>query len=96
MNQEHTKYLLNKCTAIKDNIVRYVSGKLDSDERNTIEESLFSEIVFYRMMGIATERKPEFQIKYELDILNKKIESSNQLLRKVLIILNGLILKNDK
>ncbi len=53
-------------------------------KRDSIETSLFSEIVYFRILGITRDRKPDFQIKHEIDTLNKKIDSTNQLLYKVL------------
>jgi hypothetical protein len=93
MDSDHGRYIIDRYTTIKDNIVKYVSGKLDASERDSIETSLFSEIVYFRILGITRDKKPDFQIKHEMDILNKKIDSTNKLLYKVLVILNGLIPK---
>jgi hypothetical protein len=77
------------------NIVNYVSGK-EHDKQNELEEKIFSDIMIMRISGTILKSDDNRPIDKDTENINKKIDSTNLLLRNVLMVLFEVSKKFDK
>jgi hypothetical protein len=77
------------------NIVNYVSDK-EHDKQNELEEKIFSDIKIMRISGTILKSDDNRPIDKDIENINKKIDSTNLLLRNVLMVLFEVSKKFDK
>ncbi len=77
------------------NIVNYVSGK-EPDKQNELEEKIFTDIMIMRVSGTILKSDDNRPIDRDIENINKKIDSTNLLLRTVLMVLYEVAKKFDK
>lgn len=77
--------LIESLITLSDNIELYVSGKLKSKEqRDKVEFDIFSEIVVLALSDRIT-RPPVQDVTEEIERLHEKIDSTNKLLKAILL-----------
>lgn len=93
-NSEIANSVAKTYVTLSTNIVNYVSGK-EPAKQNELEEKIFSDIMIMRISGtiLKNENSP---VDKDIENINKKIDSTNFLLRNVLMILLELSKKFDK
>ncbi|MDR4490046.1 MAG: hypothetical protein R2685_03985 [Candidatus Nitrosocosmicus sp.] len=96
LNTDTGKTVLTNYANLKDNIEKYVSGKLTSEGRNDIESEIFSMILLFRLTGTKISKYVDLNISKEIERVDKKIDATNTLLRQILLILSEVAEKLDK
>jgi hypothetical protein len=77
--------MIGNLVTLSDNIELYVSGKLSSKgQRDKVEFDIFSEIVVLALAS-RIERPPNPNVTGEIERLHDKIDSTNKLLKAILL-----------
>lgn len=89
VGQKEQKSMSVMAHRIKDNMIEYVSGRVESLDK--IESSIFDDILKLRLSGLIIEKYEKSKVEKDIENLHKKIDATNELLETIALVLNELV-----
>ena len=96
LESETGKFAVQTYANLCTNIEKYGSGKFSGDELVKIESEIFYHLVTARMSGTITNEYNISKFEQDVNLLHMKIDSTNELLQTIVLILDKAVKGSDR